>query len=39
MQEDQLLSILILQEDHSQHAIEVMDVGSQQAFIVPLGEL
>jgi hypothetical protein len=38
MQKDQLSSILNLQRGHIQHVIEVLDVGNQQAPIVPLGE-
>jgi hypothetical protein len=29
MKEDQLLNIFIFKGDHSQHVIEVLDIGSQ----------
>jgi len=38
MQEDQLPNILIFQWDHSLHAIKVLDIGEQQAPILPWGE-
>jgi hypothetical protein len=38
MQENQLLGIFIFKGDHSQHVIEVLDVGGQWALIVFLGE-
>jgi hypothetical protein len=38
MQENQLLGIFIFKGDHSQHVIEILDVGGQWTPIVFLGE-
>jgi hypothetical protein len=39
MHEYQLLSIPILAGDHNEHLLEVLDVGGQKTFVIPLGEL
>ncbi len=39
MHEYQLLSIPILEGDHNEHLLEVLDVGGQRTLVIPLGEL
>jgi hypothetical protein len=38
MQVDQFFNIFIFEGDYNQHLIEALDIGGQQAFVVPLGE-
>ncbi len=38
MQTYQFSNILIFEGDYNQYSIEVLDIGGQQALVVPLGE-